>query len=142
MDRLLGSPTVAGRHTVTVATLIDIQEKDRQTVEYLYRRKLLEKQNLLTFADFTGSKEADIEDMFDPDFYLELVNGEYKKGVAKPLAVADLNQNTHVSWFALRSISSSSRFKARASATSGGAVFLRAPEDAGGQAQRRDARSV
>jgi energy-coupling factor transporter ATP-binding protein EcfA2 len=75
---------------LNVATLIDIQEKDRQQIENLYKRKLLQKQNVLTFADFTGAKEADIEDMFDADFYLELVNGEYKKSLQKPLAIADL----------------------------------------------------
>jgi hypothetical protein len=75
---------------LTVATLIDIQEKDRQQIENLYKRKLLTKQNVLTFADFTGGKEADIEDMFEADFYLELVNGEYKESLPKPLAVADL----------------------------------------------------
>jgi energy-coupling factor transporter ATP-binding protein EcfA2 len=75
---------------LTVATLIDIQEKDRQQVENLYKRKLLQKQNVLTFAEFTGKKEADIEDMFEVDFYLDLVNGEYKKSLTKPLSEADL----------------------------------------------------
>ena len=28
--------------------------------------------------------------MFEEDFYLELVNGEYKKSLSKPLAAADL----------------------------------------------------
>lgn len=75
---------------LTVATLIDIQEKDRQQIENLYKRKLLTKQNVLTFADFTGAKEADIEDMFEAEFYLELVNGEYRKALQNPIAVADL----------------------------------------------------
>jgi hypothetical protein len=60
-----------------IATLIDLQRKDQQNIENLYKRKLLKKQNVLTFADFTGSSEADIEDMFDVDFYLNLVNKEY-----------------------------------------------------------------
>jgi predicted ATP-dependent endonuclease of OLD family len=74
-----------------VATLIDIQQKDRQQIESLYKRKLLRQQNVLTFADFTGSKEADIEDMFEPEFYLTIVNGEYAKALGKPLAPADLS---------------------------------------------------
>jgi len=75
---------------LTIATLIDIQEKDRQQIENLYKRKLLSKQNVLTFGDFTGAKEADIEDMFEADFYLELVNGEYKQSLATSIGVADL----------------------------------------------------
>ena len=31
----------------------------------------------MTFADFTGASESDIEDMFAPEFYLKLVNGEF-----------------------------------------------------------------
>jgi predicted ATP-dependent endonuclease of OLD family len=73
-----------------VSTLIDIQEKDKQTIENLYKRKLLSQKNVLTFADFTGKKEADIEDMFDPAFYLGLVNGEYKNALQKPFAISDL----------------------------------------------------
>jgi predicted ATPase len=75
---------------LTVATLIDIQEKDRQQIENLYKRKLLTKMNVLTFADFTGGKEADIEDMFEADFFLDIVNGEYKKSLPNPLTVADI----------------------------------------------------
>jgi hypothetical protein len=68
---------LTGQKGMRVATLIDIQTNDRQTVEGLYRDKLLKKANVRTFADYTGAKEADIEDMFEPDFYLSLVKGEY-----------------------------------------------------------------
>ena len=57
--------------------LIDYQKKDQQTIENLYKGKLLKKKQVLTFADYTGAGEADIEDMFDPEFYLKLVNGEF-----------------------------------------------------------------
>ena len=68
-----------------IATLIDLQKKDQQTVEKLYKSKLLEKQDVLTFAKFTKSSEADIEDMFGIDFYLQIVNGEYATDLAKPI---------------------------------------------------------
>ena len=45
-------------------------------IEGLYKRKLLEKSHVITFANFTGTQEADIEDMFDEEYYLALVNGE------------------------------------------------------------------
>lgn len=74
-----------------VATLIDIQKKDAQTIENLHRRKLLKKSHVLTFGDFTNSNEADIEDMFDNDFYLGLVNSEYKAQLTSPIRIEDLN---------------------------------------------------
>lgn len=73
---------------LNVATLIDYQKKDAQTIGNLFKKKLLKKKNVLTFADFTKGKEADIEDMFGDDFYLKLVNGEYKNELSKPITVA------------------------------------------------------
>jgi len=60
-----------------LATLIDIQKKDTQMIENLYKRKLLKKKNVLTFGESLNKDEADIEDMFSEGFYLKLVNAEY-----------------------------------------------------------------
>ena len=75
---------------LTIATLIDFQKKDQQTIENLYKRKLLQKKNVLTYAEFVGNAEADIEDMFDVAFYLKLVNGEYANEVNKKVAERDV----------------------------------------------------
>lgn len=75
---------------MNVATLIDLQKKDQQSIENLYKRKLLEKSHVFTYADFTGQKEADVEDMFEPDFYLRLVNEEYGTTLGGTLATSDL----------------------------------------------------
>jgi predicted ATP-dependent endonuclease of OLD family len=75
---------------LTVATLIDLQRKDQQTIENLYKRKLLNKNHVLTFAEFTSNDEADIEDMFDVPFYLKLVNGEYASDLSKKPKEADV----------------------------------------------------
>ena len=70
---LLGAQT-----DLKVAVLIDYQKKDQQSIENLYKRKLLEKKRVFTYANFVnGDEEADVEDMFDPAFYLNLVNGEF-----------------------------------------------------------------
>jgi predicted ATP-dependent endonuclease of OLD family len=76
--------------TLAIATLIDLQARDTQTIENLYKERLLEKKNVLTYAKFTGAKEADAEDMFGDDFYVELVNGEFKAQLAKPIVVKAL----------------------------------------------------
>jgi predicted ATPase len=73
-----------------LATLLDIQRKDQQTIENLYKRKLLRKQNVLTYAAFTGSVEADVEDMFGDQFYLELVNSEYAAELPNPILATQL----------------------------------------------------
>ena len=65
-----------------LAVLIDYQKKDRQSIENLYKEKLLQKNHVLTFADFVDAVEADIEDMFDPGFLIKLVNAEYKSNIS------------------------------------------------------------
>jgi predicted ATP-dependent endonuclease of OLD family len=82
---------LAPQKGLSIATLIDMQSKDRQAIEGLYKKKLLEKKRVLTYADFTGTREADVEDMFDRDFYLQLVNAEFANQISRPLTTGDLN---------------------------------------------------
>ena len=82
---LLGSQT-----RMNIATLIDFQEKDRQAIENMWRRKLIQKKQVLTYADFVDAKEADVEDVIGIAFYLELVNSEYAAELSEPVAEKDL----------------------------------------------------
>ena len=72
---------IGAQTNLNVAVLVDYQKKDKQAIEDLYKRKLLKKQSVLTYADYVDATEADIEDMFTPDFYLKLVNGEYGSSI-------------------------------------------------------------
>jgi len=78
---------------VTIATLLDVQAKDRQNIDNLYKRKLLQKKNVLTYAEFTSQSEADVEDMFDLSFYLKLVNSEFKDGLSKVIKASDFKSD-------------------------------------------------
>ena len=68
---------IGAQSGMNTAVLIDYQTTDSQKIENLYKRRLLKKSQVLTFGDFTEASEADIEDMFGPDFYLDLVNAEF-----------------------------------------------------------------
>lgn len=81
---------IGAQKSLELATLIDIDKSNEQAVENLYKKRLLKKKRVLTFADFTGTRYADVEDMFDVPFYLDLVNEEYKAVLAKPIREADL----------------------------------------------------
>lgn len=81
---------IGAQKKMNLATLIDYQKSGRQQIENLYKRSLLKKKQVCTYADFTGKTEADVEDMFDEDFYLQLVNGEYAKDLQAPLTPATL----------------------------------------------------
>lgn len=81
---------IGAQKHLNVAVLIDFQKKDKQSIDNLYKKKLLEKKSVLTFADFTSGDEADIEDMFNVGFYLKLVNGEYGTSIS----VSDLDESS------------------------------------------------
>ena len=68
---------MGAQQDLNLAVLIDFKKKDWQSIENLYKSRLLQKSKVLTFARFTKGDEADIEDLFAPEFYLALVNGEY-----------------------------------------------------------------
>ena len=69
---------IGAQTKLNVAVLIDYQKRDRQSIENLYKTKLMEKKKIHTYADFVEADEADIEDLFSDEFYLRLVNGEFE----------------------------------------------------------------
>jgi predicted ATPase len=82
---------LAPQKGMNVATLLDIQNSDRALIEDLYKKKLLQKKQVATYADFTKTAEADIEDMFERDFYVSLVNAEFAVQLKSPIKPAALN---------------------------------------------------
>lgn len=76
---------------LNVATLLDIQNSDRAQIEDLYKKKLLKRKQVSTYGDFVGKGEADVEDMFERDFYVALVNAEFAKELKRPIDLAALN---------------------------------------------------
>jgi hypothetical protein len=81
---------IGSQKNLSIVTLIDFQKSHQQMIENLYKKKLLKKKQVLTFADFSGKPEADIEDMFDEEFYIELVNAEFSESLTAPLRATDL----------------------------------------------------
>jgi len=82
---------LAPQKGMNIATLLDIQDNDRAQIEDLYKKKLLNKKQVATYADFVGKAEADVEDMFERDFYIGLVNAEFAKSLKAPIKVSALN---------------------------------------------------
>lgn len=85
---------VGSQKNLNVATLVDFQKGDQQMIENLYKKKLLKQSHVLTFADFVGQKEADIEDMFDESLYIRLVNEEFSSSLATQVKAKDLTHQS------------------------------------------------
>jgi len=82
---------LAPQRGMNVAVLMDFQQRDAESVEAIYKKKLLAKKSVLTYAAFTGGAEADVEDMFGRAFYLNLVNLEYAAALSSEISIGDLN---------------------------------------------------
>ncbi len=74
---------MGAQSNLNVAVLIDYQKNSKQSIENLYKKRLIKENNILTFADFVQGDEADIEDMFSPQFYLKLVNEEFGSSISE-----------------------------------------------------------
>ena len=72
-----------GSAGLNLAVLVDRHNHEKQQIENLSNEGTIDKDRVLTYADFTGNKESDVEDMFTPDFYLELVEGTYGISIKK-----------------------------------------------------------
>lgn len=81
---------IGAQRSLNLATLIDIGKESEQTVENRFKKKLLAKNRVTTYAEFTGGKYADAEDMFEVGFYVDLVNEEYKASLAQPIKESNL----------------------------------------------------
>ncbi len=84
---------LAPQKGMNVVVLMDFQKSDLEQIEAIYKKNLLAKKKVLTYADYTGGEEADVEDMFSKEFYLGLVNSEYASALASPIDPAALNAN-------------------------------------------------
>ena len=63
------------------AVLVDSHKKGWQRVENTCDEGFIDKERILTYADFTSHKEADVEDMFTQNFYLNLVSQAYSRSI-------------------------------------------------------------
>jgi hypothetical protein len=85
--------TLLGANKLNVAVLIDSSTKDTQAVKRLRDNDQLTANGLVEISEFTAAGDADIEDLFEPAFYLDLVNRAYATTLPNPITPADLNTN-------------------------------------------------
>ncbi|MEU7631798.1 AAA family ATPase [Nocardia sp. NPDC049220] len=83
--------TLLGANKINVAVLADSSTNDLGAVKRLRDNNQLAKGGLIEISQITGTKDADIEDLFEPAFYLDLVNLTYAKQLNQPISTTELN---------------------------------------------------
>ena len=82
--------TLLGANHLNVVVLIDASSTEMQAVTRLRDNGQLAKNGLVEIAEFTNTTDADIEDIFEPDFYLQLFNTAFADKLMKPVKLTDL----------------------------------------------------
>ena len=66
-----------GANQLNTCLLVDVSSSEKQVVNNLVSGGGLNEKNVVQMSEFVDAKDADIEDLFEPEFYLELVKGAY-----------------------------------------------------------------
>ena len=89
-------PAVWAWNPINVAVLSDIAKGEVGKIDKLRRSDIMKAGQFFTVADFVNQGEADVEDLFEPELFVSLLNGAYAPPATHPvtietLAQADLN---------------------------------------------------
>jgi predicted ATP-dependent endonuclease of OLD family len=66
-------------HHLDVTVLVDSRKEGHQRLQQLEQQDILKGTRLIPIGEITGTKLADIEDLFTPDDYLSLLNKAFRK---------------------------------------------------------------
>ena len=78
IDKLAPFVRLFGGNRINMAVLSDIANGDKTKIENLKKADILKSGHFFTCADFTAQTEADVEDLFEADLFVEMLNGAYK----------------------------------------------------------------
>lgn len=90
IDKIAPFVRLFGGNRINVAVLSDIANGDKTKIENLKKADILKAGHFHTCADFCGQTEADVEDLFDPDLFVEMLNGAYEPPADKVVTAANL----------------------------------------------------
>lgn len=88
--------TLFGANDINIALLLDDEGPIDHRLDELEERDQIDRNNIQLITEFSPDSPADTEDLFDPEFYLELVNQAYlydirsNEDVSHPISLSDL----------------------------------------------------
>jgi predicted ATPase len=74
LDKIPTFVALLGTH-LNLAAVLNGAAREPEKIDTMVKHGLLEPNKLFSLTDVTGGSEADVEDMFEPGFYLELLRG-------------------------------------------------------------------
>jgi len=97
IDKVGAFLSLFGGNRLHVAVLTDFASGQKNKVEQLKASKLLEAGHVFTASEFSGTSEADVEDIIGDSLYIELVNATFGLTGQKQFADSQLAASTEKS---------------------------------------------
>ena len=85
--------SLLGENYVSVAVMMDITPTNKQRVERINISNDTTDENAVKWVEVTRVRDADIEDLFEPNFYLKLVNLAYSSELEEPLTMKAISES-------------------------------------------------
>ena len=92
IDKILPFVRLFHGNRLNTVVLTDFDRGQRRKLDDLYRAQVLEKERIILVTEIAGQDEADIEDLFDRRFYVDLLNATYDLKGRHRLGVRKLGQ--------------------------------------------------
>lgn len=92
-DNLSTFVTLLGDNYVSVAVMMDLTPTNKEKIEAINRKNELEGENPVKWVQVTRVRDADIEDLFEPKIYLQLVNLSYANQLEQTLTMRSITES-------------------------------------------------
>ena len=83
IDKIAPFVRLFGGNQIHVAVLSDVANADKKKIDAVKKEQILKAGHFFTAADFVGKQEADVEDIFAPELFAEILNGAYRPPAGK-----------------------------------------------------------
>ena len=86
-DNLPMFVSLLGENYVSVAVLMDVTPKNKEKIALINKNSTIQRNNPVKWVEVQKIRTADIEDIFEPAFYLKLVNESYATELLEPVSM-------------------------------------------------------
>jgi energy-coupling factor transporter ATP-binding protein EcfA2 len=91
IDKVLPFVRLFYGNNLNLAVLTDFERGQRRKLEDLHKAALLDRERIILATEIAGKDEADIEDFFHPELFVDIVNSTYQFNDQHRLTVDKLN---------------------------------------------------
>ena len=92
-DNLPTFVSLLGESYVSVAVMMDVTPVSKERLDLINQKAMIARRNPIKWVEVTRVRNADIEDLLDPDFYLELVNASYDEELPGKLTLKSITDS-------------------------------------------------